>query len=750
MKRLAKVFGILSSCLLLTGCAEYIAAEFALAAAQAISENKKSSTRPSTSSESSAPSKLNQTEQQKINKALLSMPDAQLCTFAVSKDEDWEKNKAFEKHVREAQRRGLSCGVVESSNTQITSATSSSSNSVSSTKDAFKTIKTISPFTFSEAKYKNSAVEVFPKEQRIVIYGHSRHFDNIWSKIHESKQAPAKLLVALGVSSADGSPFFSGKPIKAEALSLSGKKAIRVELPLDKKSYKLEKKSPYLRFCIVSEGLFLCSAAYNIESKRNEKSFSKLQKVFEAIKFEKNGFADTQIASPYPIGAGLPESKICERATFKAVNEIIWHQTAEQNWVTEAKLRGFTCGVGKTSTTLIASANTPSSNSVPSAALTAAQREADELRKKLGALEAKQKQEQRAISNDTRVPLIDQLAANSSGKQGIISGRVRDNTGIAEVTVDGMVVQVRSDGRFEHRTFIPADGKQVLIEATDLAGLTSQKQLSLSRDTAIQSASISFDSLNPLGKRTVKNRDALALIVGVEGYKNTPAQAIYADSDAKMFRDYASEKLGIPENRIETLINDGAELTDMLLSVKEWLTRSVKQDRSDVYVFFAGHGLASDDGEKMYLLPYDGSPRLLDRTAILRDELFSDIAAANPRSVTVFLDTCYSGTTRGTDMLVASRPIAIRAKQQNIPDGFTVFTAAGGDQTAKPLEEAKHGMFSYFLMKGMEGDADSNSDNQITATELHQYVEQNVVRQSGGSQVPELQGDAGRVLVRFQ
>ena len=66
------------------------------------------------------------------------------------------------------------------------------------------------------------------------------------------------------------------------------------------------------------------------------------------------------------------------------------------------------------------------------------------------------------------------------------------------------------------------------------------------------------------------------------------------------------------------------------------------------------------------------------------------------------------------------------------------------------VSEAKNGMFSYFLMKGMEGDADSNRDNQITAAELHEYVEQNVVQQSGGSQVPELQGDASRVLVRFQ
>ena len=75
---------------------------------------------------------------------------------------------------------------------------------------------------------------------------------------------------------------------------------------------------------------------------------------------------------------------------------------------------------------------------------------------------------------------------------------------------------------------------------------------------------------------------------------------------------------------------------------------------------------------------------------------------------------------------------------------------AGSFWTAKPLKEAKHGLFSYFLMKGMEGEADSNKDNTITAGELHSYVQQNVIQQSAGSQTPELQGDANRVLVRFQ
>ena len=55
--------------------------------------------------------------------------------------------------------------------------------------------------------------------------------------------------------------------------------------------------------------------------------------------------------------------------------------------------------------------------------------------------------------------------------------------GWLEVTVDGIIVQVQSDGRFEHRTFIPVDGKQIIVEATDLAGLTSQRQLNLLRNT---------------------------------------------------------------------------------------------------------------------------------------------------------------------------------------------------------------------------------------------------------------------------
>ena len=348
-----------------------------------------------------------------------------------------------------------------------------------------------------------------------------------------------------------------------------------------------------------------------------------------------------------------------------------------------------------------------------------------------------------------QTPEITIQVASTVGPKGTIKGVAQHIKDLSAIRVDGQSVDYDEKGNFQADVYVPDGGLNVVVEAFDVAGVSASTAVRLDR-TIAQSTSLTFKRLNPIQRDVAKNPNALALVIGVANYRETGAKAVYADSDAKVFVDYAAEKLGVPRQRIKFLVNEKANEKEMLLATKRWLARAALPSQSDIYVFFAGHGLASDDGKKMYLLPYDGAPELLDKTAILRDELFADIAQANPRSVTVFLDTCYSGTTRGPDMLIASRPIAIRAKEQAVPEGFTVMTAAAGDQTAKPLEEAKHGMFSYFLMKGMEGDADANQDNQITAGELHAYVQQNVIQQSSGSQTPELQGDAERVLIRFQ
>ncbi len=418
----------------------------------------------------------------------------------------------------------------------------------------------------------------------------------------------------------------------------------------------------------------------------------------------------------------------------------------------EAKRRGLSCGVGIKTQTITSSKSKTQTFTNPiisSAELDAERKKRIKLERKLAVMEAKQKQEQQRIDNDTRAPLLKIISNRTQGKRGTIYGFAHDNVEVAEITVNGKPISLSYNGKFKFTTYVPTTGKKLKIEVTDISGLTASKVVTLKGSEAVLDNSILFDDLNPLGKRVQFNKNSLALIIGVSNYENTKAKALYADNDALVFKDYASEKLGIPENKIKILINDGADERDILLSVQEWLRRSTKPNKSDIFIFFAGHGLASDDGKNMYLLPHDGSPRLLNDTAILRDRLFSDLKATNPKSVTVFLDTCYSGLTRKEEMLIAGRPIVIKSKEQTIPDGFTVFSAASNEQISRPLEEAKHGMFSYFLMKGMEGDADNNNDNKITALELHNFVKENVVQQSSGSQTPELQGNGERVLVQF-
>jgi len=77
-------------------------------------------------------------------------------------------------------------------------------------------------------------------------------------------------------------------------------------------------------------------------------------------------------------------------------------------------------------------------------------------------------------------------------------------------------------------------------------------------------------------------------------------------------------------------------------------------------------------------------------------------------------------------------------------------TASQNDQISSSSPDLQHGIFSYYLMKGMEGDADANRDGRITLGEMQAYLAENVARQAGmmnRRQEPQLIGDTSRVLV---
>ena len=118
-----------------------------------------------------------------------------------------------------------------------------------------------------------------------------------------------------------------------------------------------------------------------------------------------------------------------------------------------------------------------------------------------------------------------------------------------------------------------------------------------------------------------------------------------------------------------------------------------------------------------------------------------------------FLDACFSGANREKEMLLAdARPVFMEV-DASATGNVTVFSASGGKEISSAWPEKKHGLFSYFLMKGMRGDADANKDSQITVDELNNYVSKNVSDIAGmldREQTPGLQTmDRDRVLIRY-
>jgi uncharacterized caspase-like protein len=92
----------------------------------------------------------------------------------------------------------------------------------------------------------------------------------------------------------------------------------------------------------------------------------------------------------------------------------------------------------------------------------------------------------------------------------------------------------------------------------------------------------------------------------------------------------------------------------------------------------------------------------------------------------------------------------LQSKQSLFPPNFTVLSASRHDQISSSSPELKHGIFSYYLMKGMEGDADANKDGKITLGEMQKYLSEQVSRQAGmvnRQQTPVVMGDADKVLM---
>ena len=136
--------------------------------------------------------------------------------------------------------------------------------------------------------------------------------------------------------------------------------------------------------------------------------------------------------------------------------------------------------------------------------------------------------------------------------------------------------------------------------------------------------------------------------------------------------------------------------------------------------------MPSPDGKSLYFLPQGVDKQFIEKTAVSLQEVIAALVASNPKSVKMFIDSCYSGQTRSGEMMIASiRPLAVKSAASSYPNNFTVITASSNDQYSSSSSELKNCIFSFYLMKEMEGDADGNKDGKITAGEMQEYLSDN-------------------------
>jgi len=232
------------------------------------------------------------------------------------------------------------------------------------------------------------------------------------------------------------------------------------------------------------------------------------------------------------------------------------------------------------------------------------------------------------------------------------------------------------------------------------------------------------------------------IVIGIENYSNLP-DAVFAKKDAELVSEYFKNILGVPNENLIQIYDNDATKGKIEGLFKSYLPLNTDQD-STLYVFFSGHGLPGLKKGEAFLATHDCDSRFIEHTGYSLNGLYHEIDMLGLKQAYVFIDSCFSGVSlRGKEMLMAgARPALIKVEDINMPsDKIITLNSSRADQISNSYSEKEHGLFTYFLLRGVRGPADENNDAKITLKELYEYVKKNVEnisRRNGVLQSPGL------------
>jgi tetratricopeptide (TPR) repeat protein len=267
-----------------------------------------------------------------------------------------------------------------------------------------------------------------------------------------------------------------------------------------------------------------------------------------------------------------------------------------------------------------------------------------------------------------------------------------------------------------------------VLAALSLAHAQSQR-----RDLEVKDAPAKAPA--PKTPQTLIVPRSYALVIGIAKYQylTEKQNLLYAERDAdSMFSILISPEGGsFPAQNVHRLIGPKATLANIRQEVEGWLPSATK-DGDRVLIYFAGHGVVADDG-RAYLAPYDVKLNNVGATGYPMQSLGAAVAGRIQGKWKVLItDSCHSGAISPENSAGVSRGLADLNK--------SIFVLSASRDREQSFESPDwgggHGLFTYYVWRGMSGAADADGNGVVTADELGEYVHRNVREESKGAQNP--------------
>ncbi len=226
-------------------------------------------------------------------------------------------------------------------------------------------------------------------------------------------------------------------------------------------------------------------------------------------------------------------------------------------------------------------------------------------------------------------------------------------------------------------------------------------------------------------------------------------------NDAIVIKKYLVKSMGFVDKNIIYLKNPtSGELTRVFGTEKDYkgqLYNWVKKGKSDVFVYYAGHGAPDIDTGEPYIVPADVHPDYVKQSGYPLRMLYQNLNKMEAKSITVVLDACFSGSSEKGMLIAKASPLGLSMAME-APQKINLLCAANKGEIASWYPEKKHSLFTYFFLKALQGCADKNKDEIITLDEVEEYTVEKVAdlarREYNRKQYPQLLGDKKAILIR--